>query len=335
MRAGTRMLAAALCLIFAAGCLSEPRNGGKPLRCAISVPSETGGSALRCGYTYEMLRRYAAADGLEAQIRLAGRRERVLDSLRHGALDVVAMPYADSLAADSTLVWMPSDSCGVWVFSVANEAEQDCARSWLKAFAEEAWHDSLKFRFMEPVSPYAADSSAWISPYDSLLRVYADTLGWDWRMLAALVYQESKFRIEARSPRGAFGLMQLVPDTARGFGCDDPFSPEENIKAGVKLLQALENRYRKTAANSDELARFAMASYNAGAARVQDCVNYARHMGYDVSRWENVARVIPDMKHDSIAALDTIKLGTFYGFETTSFVSKISRFYERYKKICP
>lgn len=335
MRARTGLLAAALCILCVAGCIRKPRHDGTPLRCAIGIPSDVGGTELRCGYNYEMLRRYARAENRGVSIRLAGKREKVLDSLRHGALDIVAMPYSDKLPDDTTLIWIPADSCGVWIFSSGRAEEADFAREWLAAFAADSGHDMLKNSFMNPISPWFSDSTTYISPYDSLLRVYADTLGWDWRMLAALIYQESKFRIEVRSPRGACGLMQLVPDTARKFGCRDMLDPEENIKAGVRMLAAVENRFRKTAANQTELTKFALAAYNAGAARVQDCVNYARHIGNDVSHWENVARAVPDMKHDSLTTDTPVKLGTFNGRETIFFVRYISVFYDRYTMICP
>lgn len=335
MSARSGLLAAALYILCAAGCVEGPRHDGSPLRCAIGIPSDPSGNDLRCGYNYEMLRRYADAEGRDISIRLAGKREQVLDSLRHGVLDIVSLPYSDKLAADTTLVWIPSDSCGVWVFSSGRSDEADFAREWLEAFAADGGHDKLKASFMNPVSPWTSDTSAYICPYDSLFRVYADTLGWDWRMLAALVYQESKFRIEARSPRGARGLMQLVPDTARNFGCTDMLDPEENIRAGVRMLGAVENRFRKTAANKAELTKFTLAAYNAGAARVQDCIRYARHTGNDVSHWDNVARAVPEMKHDSLTTASPVKLGTFNGRETIFFVRYISVFYDRYTMICP
>ena len=57
-----------------------------------------------------------------------------------------------------------------------------------------------------------------ISPYDSLFKAYADTVGWDWKMLAAVAYVESKFDTAAVSGVGARGLMQMMPQTARAMG---------------------------------------------------------------------------------------------------------------------
>lgn len=324
-------------LLLAAGACTEgdPWHDGTPLRGAISLSGSEPGGPLLCGYNHDLIRRFARSSGRTAAIRLAGRRESVLDSLRSGTIDIVAFPYVDSLAVDSTLVVLPSDSCGIWVFSSSRAVEAQKASEWLDAFRLADGYSRVKQPYFDVTMPFESDSAAFISPYDSLLRVYADTLGWDWHLLAALVYQESKFRIEVRSQAGAFGLMQLIPDTAKAFGCTDHLDPEQNIRAGVFLLQALEERYKNLAAGKGELIKYTLAAYNAGSGRIRDCIRHARHMGKDVSRWENVAAVIPQMRDDSIAALGHITHGPFNGRETISFVRQVSAYSERYKQICP
>ena len=326
-----------LCALGLTGCKPDGEaQDAPPLRCAISMAGgDANGSRLLFGYNYDLLRRYSRESGRKAEIRMAGRRESVLDSLKSSSLDVVALPFASAPIDDSTLVCVPADSCGYWVFSTAGAEEAQEAGKWMKELREVPEYASLRQSYLDIYNPLTRVSADFISPYDSLIRVYADTLGWDWKLLAALVYQESKFHIEARSPKGAFGLMQLLPDTAAQYGCTDRLDPEQNIRAGVMMLKAVEDRYRKLAADKHELTRFTLAGYNAGTGRLKDCIGYARHLGYDVSRWENVAKAIPDMKHDSIAALDAIRLGAFNGSETLSFVRKISAFHERYRHICP
>lgn len=335
MRTPAKLAAAFLALLCAASCIRGPRHDGSPLRCAISITGNDRSMKLLCGYNYELATRFARSEGRDADIRLAGRSESILDSLKHGKIDLVMLPYADSLQADSLLVWYPADSCGIWVFAAGDEAQAAFAGNWLQELHTVPEYAGLREPYLELYNPLKQDSAAFISPYDSLVKLYADTLGWDWKMLAALIYQESRFRIEARSPKGASGLMQLVPNTARKFGCDDWLDPEQNIRAGVLMLRTLEKKYTRIAANPSELAKYTLAAYNAGSARIRDCISYARHLGADVSRWENVAAVIPDMKHDSIAALDAIKLGAFHGRETVSYVRSVNRYYERYKTICP
>ena len=335
MRTPFKLICAVLGMLCMASCLRGPLHDGSPLRCAISLADAETDYRLLCGYNYELAERFAEAEGRSAKIRLAGKRESVLDSLRHGRLDLVILPYADTLASDSLLIWHPADSCGIWVFAAEDQAQAEFAGGWLQQLHTMPYYAQLRQPFLDIYNPMLRVSADFISPYDSLIKVYADTLGWDWKMLAALIYQESKFRIEARSPKGASGLMQLLPNTARRFGCHDWLNPEENLRAGTMMLRTVEKKYKHIAADRNELAKFTLAAYNAGAARIADCINYARHLGVDVSRWENVAAVIPDMKHDSIAALDTIKLGAFHGRETVSYVRRVNRYYKHYLHICP
>lgn len=313
-----------------------PWHDGTPFSGVMCLDGYEPGSKLLCGYSYDMLGRFAAHSGRTAAVRLAARGESALDSLRAGVLDVVAFPYLDALPADSTLAVFEADSSGLWVFSADRSIEAEKASVWLKEFRSRPDYPLIRQRFFDIYNPHKRVSADFISPYDSLLRVYADTLGWDWKLLAAVVYQESKFHIEARSPRDAAGLMQLIPDTAEHFGCRNPLDPEDNIRAGVNMLLAVRKRIGHVTSNQEELTKYTLAGYNAGTGRLRDCINYARHLGADVSRWDNVAAVIPRMKQDSIAALDTIKLGTFSGgWETVSYVRKVRAYHNRYNHICP
>src|SRR6185295_6875449 len=81
--------------------------------------------------------------------------------------------------------------------------------------------------------------------------------GVDPRFIHAVIWQESKYKVDARSHAGAQGLMQLMPATAKRFGCEHPDNPEENITAGTKYLSWLLKRF----AGNVELA---LAGYNAG-----------------------------------------------------------------------
>ena len=342
MRKVRLLSALLLCMLAVAACrFGRNKKDTSPLRCAVSTEGAFSGRALLPGYNYELMRRFAASSGRKAEIRLTSGLSQVLDSLRHGKLDVLALPYADSitiesaLAADSTLAWCLADSCGIWVFSADSLHDVREAERWFRNYTMEPDYALIRQPFIDLYNPLTRVSADFISPYDSLIRAHADTLGWDWKLLAALIYQESRFRIEAYSPAGAHGLMQLLPKVARKYGCKDRLDPEENIRAGVLLLKALEDKYKDIAADPAELTKFTLAAYNAGTGRMQDCISYARHLGVDVSHWENIAAVIPDMQNDSIAGLDAIQHGTFNGRETISFVRQIAAYHKRYQHICP
>ncbi len=123
-----------------------------------------------------------------------------------------------------------------------------------------------------------------ISPYDELVRKYADRYGFDWRLVTAQMYQESKFNPKAKSHVGARGLMQLMPRTAKAMGVKNTSDPALNIKGGIKYMDWLRDRFDSNLPISERLW-FTLASYNAGAGHVHDARRLARLKGFDPNRW--------------------------------------------------
>jgi len=93
--------------------------------------------------------------------------------------------------------------------------------------------------------------------YEPLIRQHASNQGVRPDLVRAVIQVESAFNPKAVSPKGAMGLMQLMPATARELGVVDPFNPAENIRAGVTYLRRLLDRY-------DDNEQLALAAYNAG-----------------------------------------------------------------------
>jgi soluble lytic murein transglycosylase len=124
--------------------------------------------------------------------------------------------------------------------------------------------------------------------YEQVVRGHARNYQLDPALLAAVIYQESKFKANARSSSGAIGLMQLLPDTAKGiavhtggsrFRVDDLYNPEINVRYGAWYLRHLLQKY------ADE--RTALAAYNAG----QDNVDRWRRSGSGIRFSETRAYV--------------------------------------------
>ena len=88
-------------------------------------------------------------------------------------------------------------------------------------------------------SEFYTESTGKISKYDDLVKKYTADLEWDWRLVKALIYQESKFQVDGKAWTGASGLMQLMPATAKSLGVTDVHDPEQNIKAGITFLKRM------------------------------------------------------------------------------------------------
>ena len=182
-------------------------------------------------------------------------------------------------------------------------------------------------------SDYSSVAGEYISPYDELLRQAADTLGWDWRLLAAQVYQESKFDAQAKSWAGAEGLMQLLPATGNMYGATDMMSPTQSLKAATAYLDWLDEIWTKYVPDEQERRKFVLASYNAGQGHVLDARRLARKYGKDPARWQDVAHFLllksePEYYNDPV-----VKSGYCRGSEPVNYVREILQRYNRYQQL--
>ena len=152
-----------------------------------------------------------------------------------------------------------------------------------------------------------------------LLKKYGDQFGFDWLMIGAQAYQESRLNQSKVSRRGAVGVMQLMPSTAAdpNVNIRDIHKLEPNIHAGVKYLNFLRNKYYSDAAISPEArVHFAHAAYNAGPSRVRSMRRLASKMGLDPNKW---------FGNVETAALRIV------GQEPVRYVFNIQKYYIAYK----
>ena len=120
----------------------------------------------------------------------------------------------------------------------------------------------------------------------------------DSAMIKAIIWAESSFNPEAISEKGALGLMQLMPSTARSLGITDCFNPEENIHAGVKYFKQLMTRF-------DDDPRLALAAYNAGSGRV---IEYQGIPPFKATRYfiDQVFAYYREIKEEFPGPMDTL-----------------------------
>jgi len=173
-----------------------------------------------------------------------------------------------------------------------------------------------------------------ISNYDELLREYSEIIEWDWRLLAAQMYQESKFNEDARSWAGAFGLMQFMPATAKMYGVDSLSKPREHIRGAILHLSRLENFWKERIPDPENRVHFTLASYNAGLGHVLDAAHLAVELGYDPMVWENnVAECIKLKSQKEYYTSDLVKHGYCRGEEPVTYVKKIIDQYRHYSQV--
>ncbi|MFN6944509.1 MAG: transglycosylase SLT domain-containing protein [Cytophagaceae bacterium] len=173
-----------------------------------------------------------------------------------------------------------------------------------------------------------------ISPYDSLIQKYAHEINWDWRLLASLVYQESRFDPEAQSWAGASGLMQLMPATAKEFGAQNPFDAEDGIAAGAKYLKWLDRYWMKKVPDPEERLKFILASYNVGQEHVADAVRLASKYQRLPDVWDgNVAYFVLNKSKPKYSNDPVVRYGYCRGAEPFNYVNAILDRYQHYKNL--
>ncbi len=173
-----------------------------------------------------------------------------------------------------------------------------------------------------------------ISPYDGLIKKNTSNLDWDWKLVAAQVFQESRFDPAAKSWVGAVGLMQLMPATAKqmGLGVYQLTSPEQNIRAGIKYLQWLEKSWQPHIKDREELIKFVLASYNVGMGHVWDARRLAEKYHLDSQKWEgNVEKMLLNITKPQYYKDKVVKYGYCRGEEPVTYVKNILTQYASYK----
>ncbi len=170
-----------------------------------------------------------------------------------------------------------------------------------------------------------------LTPFDDQIKKASEVVGWDWRMMASLIYQESRFNPETVSWAGACGLMQVMPETAKRMGVEDYTSIEGNLIAGARFLKWLDNQLSETVTDSTERIYFVLAAYNCGLGHILDAQQLADKYGKNPGIWTDntdtylLLKSQPKYYHDKV-----VKHGFCRGIQTYEFVLEITERYRDY-----
>lgn len=288
---------------------------------------------LVAGLNVALIERCADADSFAVRLVRPYPGDSVRDSLAAGRYDLAVME-ADSLGG-APLVSFPAAGEGVvWALAPSHGSKADSLRSWMEAFMETEDYAAERQRFTCVRTPRKVFDKGWrisrISPYDAEIRAAARQLQWDWRLLSALIFTESKFSITAESRRGAFGLMQIMPQEGQR---DVLLDPSVSLQRGTRHIRGLQRTFRELGIESEEdLDRIVVAAYNAGEGRLQDCMSLAELKGLDPTRWENIRSIIPLMAENA-DSIDAIAQGRFRGRETLAYVDSVFTHFAFYLEI--
>jgi len=185
-------------------------------------------------------------------------------------------------------------------------------------------------------SDYYAPYTGKISRWDDMIKSASNDINWDWRLVASLIYQESRFNPDVRSWAGAYGLMQVMPGTGKRLGIDITSSPSNNIRAGTLYIGRLQSVFDTKIEDENERMKFILASYNAGPGHVLDAMRLAEKYGMDPQKWDGNVELWLTKKSEPIYYNDPlVKSGYFKGTESINFVSEILDRFEHYKNFIP
>lgn len=160
--------------------------------------------------------------------------------------------------------------------------------------------------------------------YAGLIKREAEAHDFDWRLITAVVYQESHFDPLALSFTGVRGLMQVTRDTARSMGVDNRLDPDQNVYAGVKYLRKLQDEWSHI--SEPDQTKFALASYNVGLGHVRDAQKIARQLNLPDETWSGLQQTLPLLQEKKY--YQKSRYGYARGREAVQYVSRIFTYYE-------
>jgi membrane-bound lytic murein transglycosylase F len=180
-------------------------------------------------------------------------------------------------------------------------------------------------------SPYLTAETGTLSPFDDAFREYAAIPGWDWRLVAAQAYQESRFNPKAHSWAGAIGLMQIMPRTAKSLKVNAN-DPRSSIEGACRYLWQIDDAWKDSITDERERIKFILASYNVGTGHVQDAVRLAEKYGDNPKSWTDVAYWLVRKSKRSVYEDPVVKHGYARGTEPVTYVDEILVRFANYRQ---
>lgn len=182
---------------------------------------------------------------------------------------------------------------------------------------------------------YYSGNNGQISAYDDLIKKHSKKLGWDWRLIASLICEESRFNPDISNPSGAYGLMQLMPSAYQKFAHDsaDISNPDVQMAAGIKHVDYLKKRAPETITDTSVIVRYVLMGYNAGHGHSEDAYTLAQKHTGNPNSWKNLAQYMEHLNDREFYTDPDVKCGKYKGSRTVKFTNNVVDRYKHYRNL--
>lgn len=232
------------------------------------------------------------------------------------------------------------DQRAAWGVAPTKPWLADSINAWLAEATPRSIRAELLRRYFElsksELSVYNVDfKSGHISKFDNLFKNNAKGYDWDWRLLAAQAFVESRFDASQVSWAGARGIMQIMPATARAYGvsADALIDNNTSVNLSLKIIKKLSDALASKVPDMEERRKFILAAYNSGIAHIYDAIALAEVTGHNPRKWSgNVEAALLLKSNPEYYNNPVCRYGYFRGRETTEYVRSVMDFYNKAKK---
>ncbi|MBR3551036.1 MAG: transglycosylase SLT domain-containing protein [Bacteroidales bacterium] len=258
--------------------------------------------------------------------------EDLMDMLVDGQIDYAVCNYNEAITlmpfyTQLTIGPRVGDNFArTWILNRSNGKLNDTINNWLVNFKETNKYQSLCEKYLSPhsyvISRSFGRSRNSTSYYDGVLKKASARYGFDWRLISAIIYQESRFIPDLVGFGGSFGVMQMMPTTCERYGITDSSSVEDQIWAGAKYISFLCNIFRDKVDTAD-LYYFVAGAYNSGPGHILDAIALCEKYGGDQTKWVQTAEYLIKKSHKEYYRDEVVKCGYYPGKHTVNYVEQV------------
>jgi membrane-bound lytic murein transglycosylase F len=232
---------------------------------------------------------------------------------------------AFNLGEPETLSWaMPKDASPLLVEQVKEFFARINANGTLRILLDR-YYGHIQRLTQADVSAFLERRQSVLPQYRAIFEEAQELTGIDWRLLAALGFQESHWNPLATSPTGVRGLMMLTSETADRLGVSDRLDPRQNIIAGARYLKILKDTLPERIAEPDR-TWLTLASYNVGYGHLEDARILTQRHGLNPDSWVDVKKTLPLLTRSDFYT--TVKRGFARGGEAVILTENIRNYFD-------